>query len=31
MALQTAVAKGEVAFVDAIKIKQTITKWCFLQ
>jgi len=31
MALQTAVAQAEVVFADAIKIKQTITEWCFLQ
>jgi len=31
MALHTAVAQAEVTFVDAIKITQTITKWCFMQ
>jgi len=30
MALHTAVAQAELTFDDAIKITQTITKWCFL-
>jgi len=31
MAMHTAVAQAEVTFVDAVKITQTITVWCFLQ